>query len=245
MPTRHRDGDFIRRVVHCTKAINRALTTRGMRTVAKRYPDVYLARKVSNEPGHRRLEILARVLAGQSDLAIARAVGLPVSALETYLTLFLDVRERLKAQQWIQRVVIGMPTGWPPSVESVMLAHCWRRGPGMVEPWLDYLRHQGERHSLRTDLGRQRAWLEQLVTMQQLGRTPRFSIPCGKTPILRLGKPPQIVKSRTIAATVSQNRAQILFETRFAECDSGGMGASCDSPHPSTRGRKRQRKQSA
>lgn len=238
--TRHREGDFIRRVVHYVRAINRALTSRGMRTVVKRYPDVYLALKVSQEPGRRQLEILARALAGQSDVATARAVGLPVSALATYMALFLDIRDRLKAQQWIERVVIGMPLDRPPSVETVMLVHCWRRGPSMIEPWLDYLQHQGERHDLRTEIGRQRAWLELLVEVQQLCDQPETRRSLWKNAYFALGKPPQIVKTRTVKATIHQNRAQILGEIRFSECDSGGVGTHGDPPQSAVRRGNRQ-----
>lgn len=187
-------------------------TERGMRTVARKYPDLFLAQKVSNEFTSRPLEIRARVLAGQSNRAIARAVGLPVLTVQAYLGLFFDVRKRLKAKSWIRWIAIGLPLDEPPCVESVLLWHCWKRGPSVIEPWFDYLDHQTENHDLSTEIGRQRSSLELMVRARQLPNVTEIRRSLFKKIAYITETLPEIPKSASIAGVFSRNETRILQE---------------------------------
>ena len=76
--TRRHDGETICRTVQYIRKLRRLRTDRGARGLAKSYPDIFLALQVLQEAGLRPIEIKARVLARQSDAAIAWRVGLPV-----------------------------------------------------------------------------------------------------------------------------------------------------------------------
>ena len=89
------DGEVVCRTVQYTRGLRRVCSERGVRNLAKRYPDVFLAFQVHQELGLRPLEIKARVLARQNDAAIAWRVGLPVKTVATYTSLFVDVRSRI------------------------------------------------------------------------------------------------------------------------------------------------------
>lgn len=187
-------------------------TERGMRTVARIYPDLFLAQKVSSELTRRPLEIQARLLAGQSSRAIARAVGLPVPTVQAYMGLFFDVRKRLKAKSWIRWIAIGLPLDGPPSVEGLLLWHSWKRGPSVIQPWFDFLNHQAENHDLRTEIGRQRAAIEVFVGMRQLPNVPEVRRSLVKKIAYTTQNLPEIPKSASIAGVLSRNETKILAE---------------------------------
>jgi hypothetical protein len=158
-------------------------------------------------------------LAGEADETIAAYLGLTRRTVTTFIAMNFDVRPRIKAGPWIRRVAIGLPLGQAPSVETLMLIHAWKRGPTVIGPWLDFLKHRGERHDLNTDLGRQRAWLAHLIQVQQLP----FEAQCLRslwrlTPFI-LGKPLEVTKSTTVAAAISQIRDRVLAEITWKEPD--------------------------
>lgn len=210
--TCRRDGKLVQRAVRCVRQLDRALTDRMLRRTACDYPDVYWALHLQREMSPRVLELKARVLAGQSDEVIARLLGLPRRTVTTFVAMFFDIRSSLKAGTWIRRVVIGVPLDQGPSVESLLLLHAWKRGPTVVEPWLDYLKHQEERHDLHTDVGRQRAWIEYLIRVQQLPFEPRCLKSLWKLSPFILGKSPKVITSTTVGTTILQHRARVLGE---------------------------------
>ena len=61
----------------------------------------------SEGDARRRLELEARVLAGQPAGAIAARLGLPADVVEAFEKLFFDVRDRLDAPDYIAAVAIG------------------------------------------------------------------------------------------------------------------------------------------
>lgn len=215
--TRLRDGVLVQRAARYLRAVNRALTDRGVRSAAKKWPDVFLALKVANEATLRPLEIKARVLAGESNPVIARKVGLPLSTVTTYADLFLDLRDALTATCWIKWEVIGLRHDQPPSVESLMLLQAWRRGSNVIGPWLDYLKHQEERHDLGTDLGRQRAWFAHLIRVHQLPFEAQCLRSLWRLSPFFLGKPSDVIRSTTVAAVVLKNRDRLLAEIAWNE----------------------------
>jgi hypothetical protein len=175
--------------------------------------------KLKQEPSTRVLELKARVLAGQSDHVIAQRLGLPTRTVATFVGLFFDVRPRLKANTWISQQAIGVHPWLAPSVENLLLLHVWKRGPAMIEPWLDYLQHQEERHDLCTEIGRQRAWIELLIRVQQLPFNPETLRSLWKLSYFALGESPKTVESVTVNATVLRIRDQILTELAWKESE--------------------------
>lgn len=224
-----RDGNLIRRTVHYIRAISRARTDRGTRNAAKKFPAIYLALKVVNEPTLRPLEIKARTLAGQSDQAIARHVGLPESAVTTYINLFLDIRDRLEARTWISRIVIGLPLDRGPSAETLMLLHAWYRGPSVIEPWLDFLPHQGEHHDLTTTIGRQRASLRALLDAQQLPNNAEIRHSLWKKSLWTLVISPETARTQTVSGALLRNSMQMHEEIAWETADEEGVCAG-DAP---------------
>ena len=217
-----RDGELVQRAVRCIRRLQRVLTDRGVRRTAKEYADVYWALRLKQETSLRVLELKARVLAGQSDYLIAKLLGLPTRTVETFVAMFFDVRSHLKAGTWIRFAVIGLQPAQSPSVESLLLLHAWRRGPTIIEPWLDYLVHQEEHHDLSTDIGLQRAWIEQLVRVQQLPLDSECLRSLWKLSYFTLGKPPKTVESATINTAVLRNRAEMLSEIAWNDSNTGG-----------------------
>src|SRR5688572_16697289 len=90
-----RDDDLTCRTVRFARRAAGYTTNRGLRILAKRNPDLFVAHQIQQEGGIRPLEIHARVLARQSDRVIAATLGLPVPAVAAYIGLFLGVRDRL------------------------------------------------------------------------------------------------------------------------------------------------------
>ena len=162
------DGETVCRVVRHVRKLNRLCAEWAVRRLALREPDVFFALKLAQEDTLRPLEIKARVLARQSDRAIAREVGLPVGVVEVFVGLYFDVRERLHAQSWIATQVVGFDLRRPPSAESLFLMAAYHRGPSVVEDWIDFLRHQGEPYDLATEVGRSRAAIQLLIDIHQL-----------------------------------------------------------------------------
>jgi len=220
--TLHRDGSMVQRTVRYLRKSYRALSSRGQRNAVKRWPDIYLAMQVSSEATYRPLEIKARVLAGENDAEIARMVGLPRPTVETYNALFLDVRDRLDATCWIKWVVIGLHHERCAGSEALMLTHAWRRGPAVIEPWLDFLKNQ-EDHDLGSEIGRQRAWLKLLVDTQQLPFEASVLRSLERNSPFSLGKPPKTVQTATAHGAFRQIRNQFLGQIAWNECANGGV----------------------
>jgi hypothetical protein len=142
--------------------------------------------------------------------------------------LFFDVRERLAAGTWIRMIVIGHLPDQTPSVEALALWHCWRRGPSVIEPWFDFLHHQGENHNLQTELGRQRAAIKLLVDVQQLPDTPEVRESLIKKMAYLHQRLPEIPKTASVAGVVSRTAAKILGAIAWQKPEPGvaSSGAS-------------------
>jgi len=213
--TRKRYDEITRRAVYYIRRLRRATTERVARSAAKIFPEIYLALKVATEDGLRPLEIKARLLTGQSDAAIAKAVALPVPTVAAFAALFFDVRERLKATTWITQLAIGLPSQEIPSVQAIMLLHTYHRGPTVIEPWLDYLKHIGENHDLQMEQGRQRASLDLLVDIHQLPEDEQTWKTLQRVCVFALSWPYKTVRNTTVKAAFSQNRAKMVSETAW------------------------------
>jgi hypothetical protein len=215
--TGRRDGVLVQRAVRYLRQMRKVVSDVGVRGVMRRFPDIFMATKVFGEPSTRTLEIRARVLAGQSNRAIGRAVGLPEKTIETLLDLFFDVRDRLEAGSWIRRQAIGLQLDQAPSLESLMLLHAWRHGPGVIPAWFDFIDHQTERHDLSSDLGRQRASIQLFVDVQQLASDGSTKASLAKKAHFILGNRTKTVNSVSAAGVFSQMGARILEEIAFED----------------------------
>lgn len=210
-----RDGQLIQRTVHYLRALRSVCTEHGIKGTIKKYPEIYPALQVSTESGRRPLEIQARTLAGQSDRTIARRVGLTAKAVTAYLGLFFEVRERLQAVPWITREVLGLHPADTPTPETLMLLYAWKQGSQVIEPWLDYLEHAGERCPLDTVIGRQRAGLHLLVNIHQLDTGDHVGASLVKKLPFLLAHLPKSRHQLSIRGLVDENLAQLLDEIRW------------------------------
>lgn len=211
-----RDDDLTCREVRFARQAAGYLTGRGLRILAKQKPDIFLAHQVHQEAGLRPLEIHGRVLARQSDRVIAATVGLPVPAVTAYTGLFFGVRDRIDARNYITFQVAGLNPIEPPTPETLMLLCSYFHGPGMVDPWLDYLQHRHESHDLATQVGRQREAIELLVAAHRLSDDEDVTKRLVKQ-LDVLVKLPQISKTRSVGAVVSANMTRMLGEIAWAQ----------------------------
>lgn len=214
-----RDGIQIQQAVRCMRQLEKVTTDRGVRGVVKKYPNVFLAMQLLREDSLRVWEIKARTLAGQTDRTIARAVGLTVSIVATFLNLFFDVRGRLAARSWIRWQAIGLRLDQAPSAETLALWHCWRRGSGMVEPWSDFLQNQAQPNDLQTEIGCRRAAIQLLIDIQQLQNTPEIRQSLLKKFAFLIQKLPAIPNSVSVEGVFSRNEARFLEEIVWKEPD--------------------------
>ena len=185
-------------------------TDRGMRSLAKRQPDLFLAQRVAQEPTMRPLEIKARILARESDQAISNAVGLPVKAVASYIGLFFDVRERINSRGYIRWQVAGLALGQPPRPETLMLLSAYHHGPGVIPVWMDYFQHASERHDLESECGRNRAAIELLVEAHELPHDNKTVESLQKQLHLIQLKSPKTFKQLFLKGCISKNLDQML-----------------------------------
>ncbi len=214
--TKRYDGETICRAVQYTRGLRRVCSERGVRNLAKRYPDIFLALQVLQEVGLRPLEIKARILARQSDAAIAWRVGLPVPTVTTYVNLFVDVRTRIDARSWITMQVAGLDPRHPTSAQALFLLHAHRRGPSVVEPWIDYLSHLGEPFDLDTEIGRQRAAIDLLVDVHRLPETGSARLSLVKRLDYIVEIQTKSAHDVTVAGAVLQNTHRLLGDFCWA-----------------------------
>lgn len=166
--SRKRDSNLLIRAVQYLRATTRCASERSQRALAAKFPDIFVAFKLGEEPGLRPWEVKARVLARQSDRAIARYVGSPTPAVAAFLGLFFNVRPYLDAHSYINQCVLGLRASETPTAEALGLATAYNHGPRVIEAWRDFLQHPGETQDLRTEAGRTRASLQLLVDVHSL-----------------------------------------------------------------------------
>jgi hypothetical protein len=80
-----------------------------------------------------RSELEARVLAGQTPVAIAALCGLPPEVVEAYEALYFNVRDRLGAADYISAIVIGLvPHEGLSTTDSLLKAFAFGHGPHVL-----------------------------------------------------------------------------------------------------------------
>ena len=102
------DDDWIRRGRRVLAALGRHGGDLGHpRVVAADPPVVGAYRLRADDDVQHRLEVEARLLAGQGDAAIADRVGIDAGVVAIYAMLFFDVRSSLEKVDWVASVVFG------------------------------------------------------------------------------------------------------------------------------------------
>ena len=102
------DDAWIRRARRVLAALGRRAGDLGDPRVAAVGPAIVEAYRLHAGGGaRRRMEVEARLLAGQDDEAIATCLGLDAGVVEAYAALFFDVRDSLGKVDWIAGCVLG------------------------------------------------------------------------------------------------------------------------------------------
>ena len=130
--SRKRDDEATGIAVHYLREINRCRSSRRLRRVKNRFRFVAEAREIWEAHGEVRLELESRVLARQSDVAIALAMDLPAETLQAYCDLFFDLRDRLNVKGYILWGVVGVPLEGGCSPHQLMLLSAYHHGPLVV-----------------------------------------------------------------------------------------------------------------
>lgn len=139
---RTRDDGLTGRAVEFLRALRRGPTERQLAKLEARMPDIVHAHRLADAPGQLRLEVEARLLAGQPTEKIAERTGVTPGAIDSYAGLFFDVAGRLDATLHIWFVVIGWPARLgPSSVSMPMLVKALSyRQPAFVDAWSRHLK---------------------------------------------------------------------------------------------------------
>jgi hypothetical protein len=112
--TGNRDDDIVRRYWAFTKRLHASPKNYTQAAIEERLfaqdPDLFLAHKLwlqRDDPDASLTHIVeARILAEQSDDDIARLTTMTPQAVALYADLFFDVRNRLRASDWIYNIVL-------------------------------------------------------------------------------------------------------------------------------------------
>jgi hypothetical protein len=89
-----------------------------------------------------RLEIEARLLAGQPTGEIAERTGLPAETIEAYEALFFCVSDKLECTDWIVTMVFGprLHTGYTEAnIDIIWRLYGWQLGPAVVDCLVDFV----------------------------------------------------------------------------------------------------------
>ena len=126
-----------------------------VRMVDRRWPGFFGARFLRKGDPWRRLELEARLLAGQSDEDIARLVATTAAAVQRYAQLFFDVRGRLRARDYIIHRAIrrGLGPDVPAGLASFVRGVAYFGGPLVLDATLVALGPSGSLVQVRADLG--------------------------------------------------------------------------------------------
>lgn len=102
-----RDDKWTHLAMAYLRAAQRCAPRRAVGWLAREFPDVHAAHQLHDQGGRRRLEIEARLLAGQPFDDVAERSAVPTAIVQTYEALFFQVLDRLGARDWILLHAIG------------------------------------------------------------------------------------------------------------------------------------------
>jgi hypothetical protein len=143
-PSPHHDDAWVERAVAYRRALAACRDDEDRLRLAERLPAVAEAHRLfTTALPLARAELEARLLAGESDDAIAAKMALTSAGVAAYQATFYCVRPRLRADGYIQGVVLGgtVHSGLAPDDREMLLRVCgYALGPRGVDDALDYLR---------------------------------------------------------------------------------------------------------
>lgn len=135
--SRCRDDDWTLRAMAYIRTMRRVPPGRP-ENLARVDPEVYAAHQLYDQRGPRRLEIEARLLAGQTVPEVAARVALPEPTVAAFEALFFHVRDRLEAADWITVHALGR--GNRDSIAAIVLRSCaYYGGLVLLDAVLPYL----------------------------------------------------------------------------------------------------------
>jgi hypothetical protein len=105
--SKKRDDPAIIAAVSFHRALDRCQTERDRESLRRRWPGLFEAHHLAQDDGPRLWEVQARLLANETDEVIAERSRISIEAVRWYERLFFQVRDRLRARDWIMVQAIG------------------------------------------------------------------------------------------------------------------------------------------
>ena len=102
-----RDDGQVREAVRFYRALQRRGDDRAQAKLSGKMPSLYQAWQLYQEPSWEAWVLEAHLLAGEETRVIAQKCGLHVDVVDVYHDVFFDVRDRLRAHDWVLCRVIG------------------------------------------------------------------------------------------------------------------------------------------
>lgn len=131
------------KAVEFLRGLKTAGRQRSSVTWSREFRAIQNARELFRGDVVRRWEVEARLLSGQSDNEIASRLRIAPHEVDLYERLFFDVRESLRAHDWI----FGKAIGWPrPGQSDQELGRLWKSvgyfgGPSVLDWMIVLFRH--------------------------------------------------------------------------------------------------------
>jgi hypothetical protein len=102
-----RDDEATGRAVTFLRAWRRCRTERQFSGLRRRDPDLFAAHALQESQSRTRMEIEARLLAGQSVAEVASRASLPLAVVEVFEKVFFNVCDSLSATGWVMAHAVG------------------------------------------------------------------------------------------------------------------------------------------
>lgn len=187
------------------RELNQSRSESKQLRIKKRYSHVTEALFLYQSWHRQRLEMEARLLARQSDTAIALALKIPAPTVQAYRDLFFDIDDRLQASTYISQVVIGVHPGRQPTDEQLFKLQAYSHGPQVIPVWLDYLAEGWDGTSLNTERDRS------LATIWFYIQTVR--LPIGELPPRDKDRQPTLLTKNRVNSVLSIPARQAFAQT--------------------------------
>lgn len=104
---RNRDDEFTGLAIYYLRGRARCRSDRQLLNLARRHPDLHAALRLHVDGGLDRWEVEARLLAREDSKVIGRFTDLTAATVETFESLFFNVRDRFNARSYILTAAIG------------------------------------------------------------------------------------------------------------------------------------------
>lgn len=137
---RKRDDEVTGRAVRFLRQLLN--TPQDTASIKRKYPDLAAAHSIRTGPEDTRIELEARILARQSPEEIAKSLSVSPSSVRTYVAIFFDVLDRLKARMFIQKQVI-QPAWRFRAAEGLLMSLAYHGGPTVLHAAIPLLRQNG------------------------------------------------------------------------------------------------------